>query len=147
MIRRYAAALDERYALTAEDWVDHEIRGGRDRELIGDLSALVDRFPLRERLRGQLITVLARAGRRADALAEYRRTRAVLREELGIEPGPDLQELHRRILTDEAPTDRRRTRAGALPAPADRRLHRPGRAGADRSRTSWPPRRPGRSCR
>lgn len=103
VLRRYAAALDERYALTAEDWVDHEIHAGRTRDLIGDLHALVDRFPLRERLRGQLITVLAGAGRRADALAEYRRARAVLRAELGIEPGADLQARHRRILVDEAP--------------------------------------------
>src|SRR6185503_8469954 len=71
---------------------------GHDRELIGALSEPVERFPLRERLRGQLIRALAGAGRAADALAEFRRAREVLRDELGIEPGPDLQELHRRIL-------------------------------------------------
>ncbi|HET6532858.1 MAG TPA: BTAD domain-containing putative transcriptional regulator, partial [Actinoplanes sp.] len=101
VVRRYAAALDERYAVTVEDWVADELDQGHERDLIGHLSALVDRFPLRERLRGQLIRSLAAAGRRADALAEYRRAGEILRTELGIEPGPELQEVHRRVLTDE----------------------------------------------
>ncbi|MFF5295511.1 AfsR/SARP family transcriptional regulator [Paractinoplanes globisporus] len=93
-----AAALDEQYAAAVEDWAELELAAGHDRELIGALSEPVERFPLRERLRGQLIRALAGAGRAADALAEFRRAREVLRDELGIEPGPDLQELHRRIL-------------------------------------------------
>ncbi|MEV6344407.1 BTAD domain-containing putative transcriptional regulator [Actinoplanes sp. NPDC051851] len=97
-VRQAAAALDERYALAVEEWADLELAAGRERELIGELGGLVERFPLRERLRGQLMTALVRAGRRADALAEFRRARQVLIEELGIEPGPELQELHREAL-------------------------------------------------
>ena len=55
-----------------------ELDGGRDRDLLAELSGLVERFPLRERLRGQLMLALCRAGRQADALAEYRRARQVL---------------------------------------------------------------------
>ncbi|MEU4691688.1 BTAD domain-containing putative transcriptional regulator [Actinoplanes sp. NPDC023714] len=100
-VRAAASALDERRAAAAEDWADLELAAGQARELVGELAGWVDRFPLRERLRGQLMTALSRSGRQADALAEFRRTREVLREELGIEPGPELQELHRTILSGE----------------------------------------------
>ena len=87
VIRRFAAGWDERYALTAEDWVNRELDAGRDRDLVAELSRLVEVFPLRERLRGQLMTVLARIGRRADALTEFRRIRTLLHRDLGIEIG------------------------------------------------------------
>jgi DNA-binding SARP family transcriptional activator/tetratricopeptide (TPR) repeat protein len=98
-VRAGAAALDEQYVAAVEEWAELELAAGRDRELIGPLSAAADRFPLRERLRGQLIRALAGAGRAADALAEFRRIRDDLVEELGIEPGAELQDLHRRLLS------------------------------------------------
>ncbi|MEU4155382.1 BTAD domain-containing putative transcriptional regulator [Actinoplanes sp. NPDC026670] len=98
-VRQAAATLDEQYTLALEDWADLELTDGNARELLADLVPLVERFPLRERLRGQLITALHRAGRQADALAEYRRARDTIRDELGIEPGPDLQAVHRAILS------------------------------------------------
>ncbi|WP_229067819.1 BTAD domain-containing putative transcriptional regulator [Actinoplanes sp. DH11] len=107
-VRAAAAVLDERQATAVEDWADLELTAGQARELIGGLTGWVEQFPLRERLRGQLMTALHRSGRRADALAEFRRARAVLSEELGIEPGPELQELHRGILAGE---DRAEVRA------------------------------------
>ena len=100
-VRAGAAALDERRAAAVEDWADLELAAGPARELAGELAGWVETFPLRERLRGQLMTALYRSGRQADALAEFRRTREVLREELGIEPGPELQDLHRAILSGE----------------------------------------------
>ncbi|WP_268248663.1 AfsR/SARP family transcriptional regulator [Actinoplanes ianthinogenes] len=100
-IRQAAAVLDERYALAVEDWADLELAAGRERELTGELSALVERFPLRERMRGQLMLALARSGRQADALTEFRRARQLLADELGIEPGEELQERHRQILNGE----------------------------------------------
>jgi DNA-binding SARP family transcriptional activator/tetratricopeptide (TPR) repeat protein len=100
-VRQAAAVLDEQHAVVTEDWIDLELQGGRDRDLVAELSGLVERFPLRERLRGQLMTTLARAGRPAEALTEFRRIRATLHGELGIEPGPELQTLHRRILAGE----------------------------------------------
>ena len=100
-IRQGAAVLDEQHAVAIEDWVDLELDGGRDRDLVAELTGLVERFPLRERLRAQLMLTLYRIGRQADALAEYRRVRRVLHKELGVEPGAGLQELHRQILTGE----------------------------------------------
>ncbi|MCU7727226.1 tetratricopeptide repeat protein [Actinoplanes sp. KI2] len=98
-VRAAAAGLDEQYVAAVEDWAELELAAGRDRELLGLLGTVVERFPLRERLRGQMIRAMAGAGRTADALAEFRRTREVLRGELGIEPGKELQEVHRRVLT------------------------------------------------
>jgi DNA-binding SARP family transcriptional activator/tetratricopeptide (TPR) repeat protein len=100
-VRAAAAALDERYAAAVEDWAGLELAAGRERDLIGELGAVAERFPLRERLRGQLMRALHGAGRTGDALAEFRRLRAALREEIGIEPGHDLQELHRELLGGE----------------------------------------------
>ncbi|MEU4618514.1 BTAD domain-containing putative transcriptional regulator [Actinoplanes sp. NPDC023801] len=102
-VRQAAAMLDERHALAIEDAIDLELAAGRARELLGELTAQVERFPLRERLRGQLMLALFRSGRQADALAEFRRARDVLSEELGIEPGRELQELHRDILVGTVP--------------------------------------------
>ena len=100
-VRRRAAVLDEQHAVAIEEWVDLELAHGSDRDLVAELTGLVDRFPLRERLRVQLMLSLYRVGRQADALAEYRRTRELLRDELGIEPGAALQELHRSILAGD----------------------------------------------
>jgi DNA-binding SARP family transcriptional activator/tetratricopeptide (TPR) repeat protein len=98
-IRQGASVLDEQRIVAIEDWVDLELSGGRERDLLAELVGLVDAFPLRERLRAQLMLALHRAGRQADALAEYRRARLVLNTELGIEPGTQLRELHKNILT------------------------------------------------
>ncbi|MDG4828149.1 BTAD domain-containing putative transcriptional regulator [Solwaraspora sp. WMMD1047] len=115
-VRRAAAALDEQRLLAVEDWLEVELRLGRDRDLLGELTDLVDRQPLRERLRSQLMRALCGAGRQAEALAVYRRGRELLREELGVEPGPLLQETHRRVL------------AGEIGVAGDRREHPPVRA-------------------
>ena len=60
---------------------------------------------MQERLRGQLMLALYRAGRQADALAVYRQTSELLREELGLEPSRRLQELERAILEQDASLD------------------------------------------
>ena len=74
------------------------LRLGEHEELIAGLERLVAEYPLRERLRAQLMTALYRSGRQADALACYREGRAYLDVELGLEPGLELRELERRIL-------------------------------------------------
>ena len=99
---------------------------GSARELVGELEALVAQHPLRERLRGQLMLALYRAGRQAEALQAYHDARRALVDELGIEPRPALQQLYRSILRQEAVLER------APPARADRRSPRGRRQGAAR---------------
>jgi DNA-binding SARP family transcriptional activator len=74
-------------------------RGG----LVGELEGLLERHPLRERLWGQLMVALYRDGRQADALATFRRARAVLAEEAGVDPGRALRRIERAVL-DQAGT-------------------------------------------
>ncbi|GIE93303.1 AfsR/SARP family transcriptional regulator [Paractinoplanes rishiriensis] len=105
-LRAYATQLDELRLTATEDRIAAELRLGRRHELIGELFQLVGTHPLREQLREHLIRALWRAGRRADALAVFREVRQALRTELGIEPGPALQRLHREVLAaDEAPAE------------------------------------------
>ncbi|GAB1509948.1 AfsR/SARP family transcriptional regulator [Actinophytocola sp. KF-1] len=81
-----------------EDWVEAELAAGRHAELLGELQSAVAEHPLRERLVGQLMRALRRAGRQADALAAYRAARATLVEETGLEPGAELRAVHAEIL-------------------------------------------------
>ncbi|UQU65317.1 tetratricopeptide repeat protein [Couchioplanes caeruleus] len=100
-VRYRAAVLDEQYGAVLEDWIDLEIAAGREGDLVPELTGLVEQHPLRERLRAQLMLALYRAGRQSDALAEYRRARDLLHDQVGVEPGAALQDLHRRILTGD----------------------------------------------
>ena len=78
---------------------------GRHRELVGDLDALCREHPLRERLWELLILALYRAGRQAEALRAYTEVRDRLVGELGIDPGPALRALERRILAQDPSLD------------------------------------------
>ncbi|MGC4747724.1 BTAD domain-containing putative transcriptional regulator [Micromonospora sp. DT201] len=100
-VRRRAHALDEQRLTVLEECVDVELRLGQAVELIDGLAESVDQHPLRERLRGQLMLALSAVGRQADALRAYREGRRLYAEELGIEPGAELQELHQRILAGD----------------------------------------------
>ncbi|GAA3240402.1 AfsR/SARP family transcriptional regulator [Nonomuraea helvata] len=90
--------LDERRLTATEARIEAGLLQGHGPELIQELQGLTGEHPLREGLWGQLMRALYAADRRADALESYRRARQVLVEELGLEPGPDLQELHHAIL-------------------------------------------------
>ena len=90
--------LEELRLLAHEELAEAELDLGRHRELVPELERLVAANPLRERPRGQLMLALYRSGRQADALDAYRAGRRLLVEELGLEPGPELRELERRIL-------------------------------------------------
>ncbi|SCL40518.1 AfsR/SARP family transcriptional regulator [Micromonospora aurantiaca (nom. illeg.)] len=98
LVRLRAQALDEQRLAVLEDCVDVELRLRRGTELVDELTEAVEHNPLRERLRGQLMLALSAVGRQADALAVYREGRRIYAEELGIEPGAALQELHQRVL-------------------------------------------------
>jgi DNA-binding SARP family transcriptional activator len=73
----------------------------RNRDALAELEPLVPQHPYRERLRELLMLALYRSGRQAEALAQYREVRVLLVEELGIDPGPALQELQRAILAQD----------------------------------------------
>jgi DNA-binding SARP family transcriptional activator/tetratricopeptide (TPR) repeat protein len=90
--------LEERRLEALEMRIDADLRLGRHGDLTGELAALVAEHPLRERLQGQLMVALYRSGRQAEALACYRQLRQMLVDELGLEPGTDLQKLQRAIL-------------------------------------------------
>ncbi|WP_024757545.1 AfsR/SARP family transcriptional regulator [Streptomyces exfoliatus] len=105
---------------------------GRLRELIPELRTLVHDYPFNEWFHGRLITALHQAGRRAEALDAYRSVRRLLRDELGLEPSPDIQRLHERILGPPRGPAQSATALGgvpATPAPARTPAGRPGRPG------------------
>ncbi len=93
--------LEEMRRSVVADRVEADLALGKGAELIGELEALVRADPLQERLRGQLMLALYRAGRQADALEVYRQARKHLQEELGLEPSRALQQLERAILLQD----------------------------------------------
>jgi class 3 adenylate cyclase/tetratricopeptide (TPR) repeat protein len=97
--------LDDQRTAAREDLLDAELDLGRHAQLVGELEGLVAEHPLRERLRGQLMLALYRAGRQAEALEAYRAARETLVGELGIEPSEDLQRLEQAILRHDPQLD------------------------------------------
>ncbi len=93
--------LEELRIEALEDRIDAELELGTGGELVGELESLVVQFPVRERLRAQLMLALYRSGRQADALQVYHQGRRVLVDELGIEPGPALRQVYTAILRQE----------------------------------------------
>jgi YVTN family beta-propeller protein len=104
------AQLQELHLGAVEERVEADLALGRHHDLVGELTALVERNPLRERLRAQLMLALYRRGRQAEALAVYQEFRRALSEQLGLDPGPGLQQLEVAILN----------RDGSLEAPIAR---------------------------
>jgi DNA-binding SARP family transcriptional activator/ABC-type glycerol-3-phosphate transport system substrate-binding protein len=96
------ARLGELRLRLLEDRIEADLRLGRSAELVGELRDLVAANPYRERLRGYLMLALYRCGRQAEALRTFQDGRTILVEELGIDPGPELQELERAILRQDA---------------------------------------------
>jgi DNA-binding SARP family transcriptional activator/class 3 adenylate cyclase/WD40 repeat protein/energy-coupling factor transporter ATP-binding protein EcfA2 len=85
--------LEELRQALVEDRVDADLAAGQSAELVGEIETLLRAQPFRERLWGQLIVALYRAGRQRDALGAYERARRLLVDELDIEPGPELRRL------------------------------------------------------
>ena len=115
-----AGQLEERRLRAIELLHDAELAVGRHDELVPELERLIAAEPYRERFRAQHALALYRSGRQVDALAACRAARELLVEELGVEPGPELQELERRILRHDAALT-----APEAPAPARLRLPTP----------------------
>jgi predicted ATPase/DNA-binding SARP family transcriptional activator len=100
--RNEIGRLEEERLRAVEMKAEAELALGRHGGLVGELTALVAANPLRERLRAHLMLALYRSGRQGDALRVFQEGRGVLAEELGVDPGPELRELHQRILVQAA---------------------------------------------
>ena len=99
------ARLEELKLSCREELIEAELALGRHQQLIPELEAFVREQPLRERARGQLMLALYRCGRQAEALEDFREARQKLIDELGVEPGVALRELHEAILRQDASLD------------------------------------------
>jgi len=118
VLRQAAARLDELRLVALERRIEADLACGRHADLVGELEELAAEYPLRERPRALQMLALYRCGRQADALAAYRAAREKFVDELGIEPGSELQELERAILQhdrslDLEPSRRRQPALGA----------------------------------
>jgi DNA-binding SARP family transcriptional activator len=100
ILRGFATRLTEAHMECTEMLVDAQLQLGRHRELVGLLYTLTIENPLREVFHRQLMLALYRSERRADALRVYQSARRTLVDELGLEPGTPLQDLHEAILRD-----------------------------------------------
>jgi DNA-binding SARP family transcriptional activator len=129
-----AARLEQLRRSATISRVDAELALGHHGALLGELDELVARYPLDEELHAARILALYRAGRQSDALEAYRAVRTVLRDELGVEPGRRLQQLHRDVLVHDPKLD--------LPAPPGD--DQPQSAEATDARPTAPSRRRGR---
>ena len=98
-----ARRLTERYLGATERRVDLDLADGRAGELVAELTDLTARYPLRESLWVRLLVALDRCGRPAEALERYEAVRVRLAEELGADPGPELQRLHAQLLAARPP--------------------------------------------
>jgi predicted ATPase/class 3 adenylate cyclase/DNA-binding winged helix-turn-helix (wHTH) protein len=110
--------LEELRLASIEGRIASELASGRHGELVGELEALVQQHPLRERFRAQLMLALYGSGRQAEALEAFQSARATLVEELGIEPSEELKELQKRILAHDPELAVASPSAAAEPFPA-----------------------------
>ncbi|MEV0665245.1 BTAD domain-containing putative transcriptional regulator [Actinomadura luteofluorescens] len=111
-----AARLEEQRLTAVEDLIEARLALGEHTALVGELRDLVARNPLRERLRAAHMRALYRAGRQSEALDSFGELRDRLREELGLDPGPEVGALQRAILTQDPDLAPGRPRTN-LPAP------------------------------
>ena len=148
MQRAELPRLAELRMRAVEARVDADLRLGRHLELVAELLRLVDGEPLREGLHGQLMMALYRGGRQAEALEVFRSIDQRLRDELGISPGPELQQLHQYILNGDAsltdgqvprlslPPERAGMSSSVVPAPHAQIADTPGTATQPRRDTA-----------
>ncbi|MEU2623646.1 tetratricopeptide repeat protein [Streptomyces sp. NPDC007157] len=112
-----AARLGELRLVAEEESFGLALELGRADGAIAPLLAHVAAHPLRERPRGQLMTALFRTGRVSDALRVFQEGRTVLRDELGIDPGPELRAVHQAVLTGDTGVLGTGQPARTVPAP------------------------------
>jgi DNA-binding SARP family transcriptional activator len=136
LVTAEADRLEESRLTALELRIEADMTGGLHAQLVPELRRLLSDQPLRERLWGLLIRALDGAGRHAEALAAYAQARAEISDELGVDPGPELQRLYQALLSADAATPQ----AGRVPdaetaahvsvplarEPADASARRPG---------------------
>lgn len=110
--------LEERRLALTETRLNAVLRGGHYASVIDESIGLVALHPERERLQGLLMRALHATGRRAEALAAYQEARKALVDGMGVEPGPELQGLHRQILREKLPEEPRPVRSRSRPITA-----------------------------
>jgi class 3 adenylate cyclase len=126
-LEREAERLEELRLQALEDRLEADLGRGRERDVVAELQPLVAAHPFRERLRAMLMLGLYRSGRQTDALDVFRETRALLSEQLGLEPSEALRQLERRILEHDPELEVRLPEATA-PTPVVSRPEEPIRA-------------------
>jgi DNA-binding SARP family transcriptional activator/energy-coupling factor transporter ATP-binding protein EcfA2 len=99
------ARLEALRLVAMETRIEADLTLGRHAEIVGELEALIKEYPFRERLRAQLMLALYRSGRQVDALRAYQDARALLVDELAVEPSTDLQRLEEAILLHKPELD------------------------------------------
>jgi WD40 repeat protein/DNA-binding SARP family transcriptional activator/energy-coupling factor transporter ATP-binding protein EcfA2 len=101
-LRGEIARFEELWLAATGERIAREVELGRHVEAVPELERLLGRYPLRERLWGQLMVALYRSGRQGDALGAFQRARGVLREQLGVDPSSELRRLHEQVLRQDA---------------------------------------------
>jgi len=126
-VQAEARRLEELRVKALEQRIEADLQLGRHARLVGELQALAGEYPLQERFRAQLMLVLYRSGRQAEAVDVYADARRALVAELGVEPSSELRELHRAILNQDPglqPPPYEQLTAAQLPTPATRLIGR-----------------------
>ena len=100
------ARLEDLHLAVQEECFDAELALGRHADVVGELESLSAQYPVRERLRAQLMLALYGSGRQAEALEAYQDARRALTDELGIEPSRELRDLQQAILQQDPALDR-----------------------------------------
>jgi len=121
-----AERLEELRRVADEHRIESELALGRHVELLAEICSRAAAEPLRERTQAHAMLALYRCGRQSDALEIFSAARRALRDELGLEPGPDLRELQGQILRQD-PTlaaTSKASRTVSLPSPSTRLLGR-----------------------
>jgi DNA-binding SARP family transcriptional activator/tetratricopeptide (TPR) repeat protein len=113
--RDHVPALTEKYLAALEARIEQDLRDGRHEQLVPELRSLTRQHPARERMWAQLIVALHRCDRQTEALQAYDDIRARLADELGLDPGKDLQQAHQQVLTADNRPKARNDLPGDIP--------------------------------
>ncbi|MFS8101553.1 tetratricopeptide repeat protein [Lentzea alba] len=111
--------LEDERLVVLERRIDADLDRGLASELVAELSLLTQQHPLREHFWAQRMSALYRSGRQAEALECYREITALLADELGVDPSPELRQLHLAMLNGEATAQTERSRQVICQLPPD----------------------------